>query len=124
MTHNAACLNSLPPWPPSELGLSVPPTPPPYVHAVTYEKTLLHFHFFLLFIRIYLYYFYLQYCFVSKYLFRHNTLFTGTTKNVLKINGIVFGVFIVSDEYLCKFVNVRLRCGQLQAKIVSLQNLR
>ena len=52
-----------------------------------------------------LYYFDLQYC------IRHDTLFTYTSKIILLLTGIIFGVFLEPDEHLQ--VSERLvACGQ------------
>jgi hypothetical protein len=54
--------------------LDLPLWPPPPIDAFTCEEKLLYFHFVNLYIRIYIYYFYLQYCIVLNILFRYNTL--------------------------------------------------
>jgi hypothetical protein len=60
----------------------------PSVIAVSYKKKLLYFHVVDLYVRVHLYYFYLQYCIFLNFLFRYNTLFTYTSKNILLIIGI------------------------------------
>jgi hypothetical protein len=79
--------------------------PAPFVDAVTYEKKFLYSHIVDLYISIYLYYFYLQYCIVLNVLFRHNTLSTYTIKNILLTCGIIFSVFL-GPVTTCKFLNV------------------
>ena len=87
-------------WHPFELDLC---GAPPFVGTVTYEKELLYFHIVDLHVRIYLYYFYLQYCIVLNILFRYNTLFIYTSKNILLIIGITFSVFHGPDKHLQVF---------------------
>jgi hypothetical protein len=93
-------------WRPFELALSV--WPPRFVDIVTYEKKLLYFHIVNLNIRIYLYYFCLNYCIVV-FLFGHNTFSTYASKNNLLKFGVIFSVFLGRDEHL-QFLNVRLQC--------------
>jgi len=39
-------------------------------------------------------------------------LFIYTSKNILLLNGVIFGVFCGPDEHFSKFLNNRLPCGQ------------
>jgi hypothetical protein len=87
--------------------LLVPPPPsfiylcaPPFVDAVTYENNSLYFHVVDLYIRIHSYYFCLQQCIFLNILFRHNTLFTCTSKNIPLMIGIIFSVFLGPYEHL------------------------
>ena len=47
-------------------------------------------------------------------LFRHNTLFTCTSNNILLTFVFISSVFLRPVEH-CKILNVRLQCGQWQA---------
>jgi hypothetical protein len=77
--------------------------PPSFLDAVTYEKKLLYFHAVGWYIIIHLYYFYLQYCIVFNILFRYNTLFTYTSKNILLILVIILSQFLGPDKQLQVF---------------------
>ena len=73
--------------------------PPPFVEAVIYEKKLPYFHIVDVYIRIYLYDIYLQYCIFLNILFMCNTLFTYTSKKFSVIFCfIIFSVFLGPDE--------------------------
>jgi hypothetical protein len=77
--------------------------PLPFIGTITYEKKSLYFHVVDLYIRIHLYYCYLQYYTVFKFLFMYNTLFTYTSRNILLIIGIIFNVLLGPDEDLQVF---------------------
>jgi hypothetical protein len=96
--------------------------PPSFVGTVTYEKKLLYFHIVDLYIRIYLYNFYLHYCIVLYILLRYITLFADTSTNILLIIGIIFSVFLGPDKHLQFWMSVAV-C-QWQAKIVCLHNIK
>jgi len=87
------------------------PIPSTFVNADAYDKKLLHFHIIDLCIRIYVSYLYIIVLF-SDILFRYNTLFTYTSKNILLVIGLIFSVFLGPDEHLqvyeCPFAERQL----------------
>jgi hypothetical protein len=76
---------------------------PPFVGAVTYEKKLLCFNNVDLYMRIYFINFIYNNVLFLNLLFRYNTLFIYTRKNILLIVGIIFSVLLVPDKHLQVF---------------------
>jgi len=82
---------------------------PPHFIDATYKKQLPYFHIVDLHIRIYIYSSIIyNYVLFLSILFKYNTLFTYTSKNILLTTGIIFCVFVRLAENLQLFLDLLL----------------